>query len=182
MDHENPYAVPLRDGDSSSPVMAAGYFARRRMYFWRIDRLKAELRMQPLSDRESLPYLIAYVALSTVAAGMPFQGYNVWDALGAICSVAIAVIGTFYVYRQNGGSDGQHLLQRYFAIGWVVGIRCLAAALVCMIGMLFFLDWTGQMTETTNAYEFAFYACLELTIYWRMGHHVGDVAAAVTTR
>ena len=93
------------------------------MYFWRIEKLKTEMAARPLSEREALPYLVVFVALSSAVAYIPQTTYSLWDGLGGVWSVLLAAVGTIYIYRQNGGAGGQHFLQRYFAVGWVVVVR-----------------------------------------------------------
>src|SRR5690349_5211527 len=100
------------------------------MYFWRIGHLEDHLVGRPLSDREILPYLIVVVGLSGAIGSIPNEMLNVWDHLGTILSVILGVLGTIWIYRQNGGVDGHHFLQRYLVIGWVVSIRWLAGLLV----------------------------------------------------
>src|SRR5262245_4674371 len=95
------------------------------MYFWRIEKLKKQMAARPLSEREVLPYLVVFVALSVAVVYIPQAPLNVWDGLGAVWSVLLAVVGSIYIYRQNGGPGGQHFLQRYFAVGWVVTLRWL---------------------------------------------------------
>lgn len=80
------------------------------MYFWRLERLKREMAIRPLSESETLPYLVAYVAFTTALFFIPYTFSNVWDTLGAVFSTVLAVVGTIYVYRQNGGADGQYFL------------------------------------------------------------------------
>lgn len=176
MDNENPYAAPVDSGDPTEPSSAELYFRGRGMYFWRIDLLKANLRRKPLSDRESLPYLVASITLMTIGGSLPFQSFNVWDRLGSLWTIALAILGTIYIFHQNGGSEGRYFLQRYFAIGWVVGIRCIVAIVACAIAMFVLLEYLGQSTEETGGYEFVFFAAAETIIYWRIGHHVHDLA------
>ena len=78
------------------------------MYFWRIEKLKSEMAARPLSERDALPYLVVFVGLTAAVSFVPATMTNVWDGLGAAWSVLLAVIGTLYIYRQNGGAGGQH--------------------------------------------------------------------------
>ena len=73
------------------------------MYFWRIEKLKTQMAARPLSEREALPYLVVFVGLSAAVSYIPQTMSNVWDGLGAACSIALALVGTIYIYRQNGG-------------------------------------------------------------------------------
>jgi hypothetical protein len=151
------------------------------MYFWRIEKLKSEMAARPLSDREMLPYLVVFAALSSAAGYFPQPSQNLWDALGAVGSVLLSVVGTIYIYRQNGGASGQHFLQRYFAIGWVVTIRWLvvmALAAAVYFGTLIAVD---ADTESTHWYDVLFQTVIPAVIYWRIGHHVRDLAQRTAT-
>ena len=131
---------------------------------------------RPLSEREALPYLVVFVGLSAAVGYIPQTMSNVWDGLGAAWSVALAVVATIYIYRRNGGADGQHFLQRYFAIGWVVAIRWLVIIIFAAIAFYAALTAVGVETENTAWYDFVFLAIVEAVVYWRIGHHVGELA------
>ncbi|MEW6306286.1 MAG: hypothetical protein AB1705_22695 [Verrucomicrobiota bacterium] len=146
------------------------------MYFWRIERLKAEMAARPLSEREVLPYLVVFVGLATAVGYIPQAITNVWDGVGAVWSVALAVFGTIYIYRQNGGEDGQHFLQRYLAIGWVVTIRWLVILILVAIAFFALMTVLESEAEQTTWYEFLFLAVVEVVVYWRIGYHVRDLA------
>ena len=175
MNSENPYAAPISTPQTQDELLVLGQ-GQRRMRFWRIDRLKADLRDRPLCDRESLPYLLFYAGLFTAASAIPHSEPNVFDQVGAALSILIAVLGTVFVYQQNGGRQGHYFLQRYFAIGFVVAIRCATAIIFAMSGLLALEDQLGILTDETSALEFLFETGAEIVLYWRIGHHVGDLA------
>jgi hypothetical protein len=175
MENDNPYAAAHVTPDSSTVELSWRY-PRRRMRFWRIEQLKAEMRAKPLSDRESLPYLLFYVALAAVASGLSDANPNLLDAMGTFLSVVITIAGTITIYRQNGGIHGQFFLQRYFAIGFVVGVRCFVALGAGMFAMTAFLDSLGRLSDETTLYEFLFLVVAEVTFYWRLARHVRDLA------
>lgn len=147
------------------------------MYFWRIENLKAEMATRPLSEREALPYLVVFVGLFAVVGYIPQTVSNVWDGLGAGWSVTLAIVGTIYIYHQNGGPDGQHFLQRYFAIGWVVTIRWLVILVLAAVAFFIALTMLGIEAAETTWYEFLFLAVVEAVVYWRIGYHVRDLAS-----
>ena len=155
--------------------------APQHMYFWRIEKLKSEMAARPLSEREVLPYLVVYVALSAAVSYLPPTTYNVWDGLGAVWSTLLAVVGTIYIYRQNGGADGQHFLQRYFAIGQVVAMRWLAFVMLPVVALYIAMEELGSDTESTHWYDFLFGAVIEAAFYWRVGYHVRDLAQRTTS-
>ena len=146
------------------------------MYFWNIDELKNEMAARPFSEREMLPYLIVFVVLSTASSYVTTAVSTVWDGLGAMWSIALAVVGTIYIYRQNGGASGRHFLQRYFAVGWVIGLRCLVFVGGAAIIFFVTLDWMGGVSENASWPEFLFGVVAETAMYWRIGHHIRDVA------
>lgn len=181
MDNENPYSAPLSTVEAPDHYLTHDY-PRRRMRFWRVEQLKAEMRAQPLSDREALPYLVVYVALFATASGLPNPGFNLWDAIGNLLSIMIAIVGTICVYQQNGGIDGRFFLQRYLAIGFVIGMRCLVAIVVGMFALVAILDSLGMFSDQTTLYDFVFMVVAEIIIYWRIASHVRDLAESTPQR
>ncbi|MBI2929570.1 MAG: hypothetical protein HYY24_28230 [Verrucomicrobia bacterium] len=160
--------------------MATERLSAYRMYFWRIEKLKTEMATRPLSEREALPYLVVFLALSTAVGYIPETVFNIWDGFGAAWSVLLAVIGTIYIYHQNGGAKGQHFLQRYFAIGWVVAIRWLVIIVLAAFAFVGVLEFVGVLNDSTSWYEFLFLAVAETVIYWRIGYHIRDLARKTT--
>ncbi len=150
------------------------------MYFWRIEALKADLAALPLTDRQVLPYLVLYSVLIAAVGIIPFGPSNNWDMIGGGWSVLLAIVGTIYVYRKNGGEHGLHLLQRYLAIGWVVGIRWAAALLLITVAYFGVLEVVSEVSEDTTWLDFLVLAIAEGVLYWRIGHHIGDVARVAT--
>lgn len=145
-----------------------------RMYFWRIGELKSRMATAPLTERETLPYVIAtYVLVALVPLFAP-ETRNTWDYAAVAWSVFLAVLGTLYVYRRNRGDDGSHFLQRYFAIGWVTMIRWLAVVAPLLLLLVIWAD----LPEQTTWYEALCLGVAELVLYERIGHHIGDVANA----
>ncbi len=151
------------------------------MFFWRITRLKEQLAERPLSTGEELPYLVAYLVLSTLAMYIPYGDAEIPAAVDGIVVTAIAVAGTVYVYRQNGGGDAPFFLQRYFSIGWVVLVRFAAA----MIGL--YVSYAAALIglagveypERTPWYETLFLWFAQLVFYYRFGVHTRDVSRRV---
>lgn len=146
------------------------------MYFWRIEELKTEMAARPLTEREVLSHLVVCASLLAAVGYIPQAITNVWDGLGAVWSVALAALGTIYIYRQNGGADGQHFLQRYFAIGWVVTLRWFLILVLVAVACFTLLAVLGSEQEETTWYEFLALATIEVVVYWRIGFHVRDLA------
>lgn len=151
------------------------------MYFWQIERLKREMVIRPLSESETLPYLVVYVTCTTVLSFVPDTFANTWDILSATFSGFLAVVGTIYIYRQNGGADGQYFLQRYFAISWVVTLRWLLIFTITTVIFFILLELASVSSEEMTWYEFLYWAVFEVIVYQRIGHHVRDVARRTIT-
>lgn len=154
------------------------------MYFWRIEKLKTSMATAPLTDREVLPYLIATVILMAAVLGgaqhVPVT--SVWDDISSIFGMVIAVIGTIYIYNRNNGEAGQHFLQRYIVIGWVVSLRWLVAFMVIFTILYIILEYYGASAENIALAEFTFDTLASAVLYWRIGHHVHDLAQRTLTR
>ena len=151
------------------------------MYFWRLENLKSTMAARPLTDRESLPYLMVYTVSYAAALGLPTSAQNQWDTLNTILGTVVAALGTVYIYRRNGGRSGQHLLQRYFAIGWVVTIRWLVMLVPALVLLVIGERMLGYRSGETTWIQLVFYVLLGAALYWRIGHHVGDLANRALT-
>ena len=145
------------------------------MYFGRINRLKARLAKDPLTDREVLPYLIAYGVTCAVAFLLPAPAPNRWDVLTGLSGVFYSALGPIYVYRKNGGAGGSHFLQRFLTLGWVTTIRTVAAYLPVFFVAHFFVGMIAGIVEDTRPYNFILFLGLQTVLYLRMGHHIEEV-------
>lgn len=72
-------------------------------------------------------------------------------------------------------------LQRYFAIGWVVALRWAAAVLAIAAVLFGVMAAVEADMESTQWYEFVLFAVAETIYYWRLGHHIKDLAARAAT-
>jgi hypothetical protein len=147
------------------------------MYFWQIEKLKSLLVSRPLSEREVLHYAMWSSALVYLISSYPRTMNGIWDMAGAILGLVITVLGTIFIYRQNGGASGQHFLQRYVAIGWVVSIRWFVFVLVAAVLFGALLSMAGvSVTGQTTWQEFIFSAVMEVILFRNIGLHVRSVA------
>lgn len=150
------------------------------MYWWKIQGLKKELSQGPLSEQAFFPYLLADVIL-VMLGDISFPGeynYTDIDLIAGLLGLVIAVLGTYYLYYWcNNGPSGENFLQRYFALGWVIGVRLLVMVMLPAFLILFFIlaareDYSGAMTWG----DVAFIAFLSILYFWRVGKHMKDVA------
>lgn len=147
------------------------------MYFWRIEALKRRLIGAPFSDREALPYLIAEGSLISMAFAFPPMFPNGWDTVQGLVGVPVSIIGTLWVYRQNGGQTGSEILQRYLALNWVLFVR-----FVPLIAALFIVATVTVPTfdiEHASPVSVILHVGTIVLFYQRLGAHVRHVSQAV---
>ena len=151
------------------------------MYFWKIKKLKSRLVDQPLSDRESLPYLLvqAVLCLLVISASGLGEGKKpeLLDFVSVGVSCLVVFLGTLHLYRMNGGGEGRHFLQRFLAIGWVVGIRCSG---LFLFGFIIYGVLRIHSPEVTLWQDVVLSIAISVFYYWRTGEHIRDVSCQTT--
>ncbi len=159
------------------------------MYFWKVDRLKAELRDAPLPAHQVLAYILAFVALWSVTlaptnmpaqADLPSLTPLSW-ALGAANA-----IGLYLAYRANGGREGPDFAARLLALMWIVSMRLMVFLGVAgIVFLLAFFGWSARSTvdavpAPANVVKIVvgFTALVQLLFYWRLVHHMATIGKA----
>ena len=175
MDTINPYSAPVGTTENDVYLHQPVNGSRRRMRFWRVDVLKAEMCIKPLDEREVLPYLLVYVTLSAVSS-FPTDDFNLWDGVGEVSSVVLTFFGSIFIYFSNGGAAGRHFLQRYFAVGWVVAFRFIPVAILAACVMYYVIDEFGMWVEETTWHDVMLMSAVQSLMYWRTGYHIGHLA------
>jgi hypothetical protein len=153
-----------------------------RVYFWRMKDLKRRLVTTPLSDREALPYLVAYTAVTATVTLVPPENINGWDVTSGLAGVGFAICGPIWVYQQNGGRTGTHLLQRFMAIGWVLLLRLSVLVVPALLVFSMVAFATFKQRPGTDWYDVIIIVVMQLVFYHRLGSHVRDVALALRGR
>ncbi len=154
------------------------------MYFWKIEKLKNDLLIKPLSESESFKYFFAMFAVESlywISVGITdimdpnLNSTNMWDSFSSINYGLINAIGVYYVYKCNKGANGDNFLQKFLSIGWVVGIRWIVLYLALMI---IFLILPNSSTDfySSNPYDVFFHFIMDFLYYWLLGKHIKEVA------
>jgi hypothetical protein len=150
------------------------------MYFWRIEKLKQGLAAGPLPTIEQFKYLLALTILIGLAA-IPFERNNSFDVLSGIIGVPIMGLGTYYVYRLNGGASGERLLDRYMSLGWVVFIRFIVLLLLpTIIVLIVAYELFAEIPEETGLTEVVVMVLLSVVYYYVLGRHFRDLKEHAT--
>lgn len=144
------------------------------MYFWKIDKLKEDLKKHSLSESESFKYILATSILYSMAL-IPILESNMWDVYSAIIMGVLTVYSVYYSYKCNGGAKGKDFLQRFLSLSLVVGIRWLVligipAVIVYLTLIIMFKD----LSESTTLYDVLFSNLLYLPYIWLLGKHIKE--------
>lgn len=146
------------------------------MYFIRYHPLKLNLRQRAVTDREALPYLVVFAGLTALVTAFPMiDRFTAWDAVSGILSIATAVGGILYAYRQNGGRRGYDLIQKYVILGWVVCVRFALVSIPLLLALFFAGDVYGLIPpDSTGGFAVAVIFVGEVVLYQRIGRHIRD--------
>lgn len=146
------------------------------MYFWNIEKLKKDIIKKPLSEGEVFKYLIATTILYSLGM-IPFLENNIWDIISGITSGVVTVLGLIYLYVRNGGSSGVNFLQKYLALGWVMGIRFFVL-IVCPVVIIYFSIigvYVGAIPEETTWHDIITMNLMYLVYFYLLGIHMKDI-------
>jgi hypothetical protein len=154
------------------------------MYFWDIKKLKADLIEKPLTEKQTLPYLIALLFLAGLSAYVPQPDVYSWlDGLGVAITLGTTFFGIFWLFRKNHGDAGSHFVQRYLAIGWVALIRFFVFSIPFFIALgiiTYALDLNTENINTTKWYDTLILIVLTIGYIWYFGKHLAEVAEKAT--
>lgn len=90
----------------------------------------------------------------------------------------IVIVGTFILYRRNGGSRGKEFFLRYFTLLWVLGVRFFAYYIPLVV-LWTALTWQNEdYPEPKLWYEAVVFLFVFALYYWRLAVHIGEVVRA----
>jgi hypothetical protein len=154
------------------------------MYFWKLDLLKKQLIARGLTEKQLFYYILVYIALSAICIEMmeyiPQESPNIWVIAGSILNICIPVVGTFLVFRANGGETGIQFPARYFSIGLVASIRFMVLLIPVMAALMiyWFFSYSTENEIPTTGMEVALLGIWYVLLYAYIAKHVRDVAQA----
>lgn len=156
------------------------------MYFVKYQPLKRKLRERTLNDREAVVYLIVYSFLLVLGFGMATGTTDecsnadlaAWDyEVFSLVFACIPIAGIYYVYVANGGKTGFDLIQKYYVLGWVVGIRFLVVFLpLSLATILVSAQVFGNGCEDRVQYypQYILSTLGSVVYFQRLGRHIRD--------
>lgn len=151
------------------------------MYFWKIGRLKKQLVEQGLSKRQLYYYILISVVINAavieiMAYGAP-KVATTWDYVFSLVNIGIAIIGTWAIYRANGGDNGVQFAERFFSIGLVAIVRFVAVTAPVMIALMIYLFPPPETADSVplSPTEVVMWALWYAAAYAYIVKHVHDL-------
>jgi len=144
------------------------------MYFYKIKPLKERLAAGPLSDRESLPYFIAFITMWSFLIYLPPEASLYYIEMTV--SILSAVVGTIFIYFSNGGSNGRDFVHRYVVLGWVISIRFITVLLLPGIILYAIFKPMGETNEKTLWFDVTMLLGITMLYYAYFSHHLRDLS------
>ena len=151
------------------------------MYFWKIEKLKEDIRTNQLTEKDRFIYTLIYLILGAIAMEvmmlMPLEDGNVWDLINSVTNVLIVTFGTIYAFKANGSNYGSDFLGKYFSIGFVVAIRFLVYAipLFILLFVYYFYAFGEEEEIPTNYIDVIPFLIWYIAMYWRICVHIKQV-------
>lgn len=148
------------------------------MYFWKLDKLKEDIRTDKLTERDRFIYTLIYLVLAAIGIEvmmlMPLENGNIWDFISSLSNVLIVMLGTIFAFKSNGSSNGRDFLGKYFSIGFVIAIRFLVYAIPLLMALFVYYFFTfGEEEEIpTNYIDVIPFLVWYAAMYWRICVHI----------
>ena len=152
------------------------------MYFVRYKTLKEELTTHSLTDREALPYLIATSVIAILVITLTHERESDWEWLFKLTEVSLAVFGTLYCFRNNGGKEGHDFILKFLVLGWITLCRCVLLFIPITFLYVYGLDFLyAEYTFTTVDFiineelvDLGIFLIFTSIFYLHLGKHLRD--------
>ncbi len=148
------------------------------MNLWNIRGLKNSLIEGPLPENQTIKYFLTIIFLWLSVRQHPLEEIqDSWLPIIDIASIPIILIGTYYCFKNNGGSYGTFFLQRFFPIAFVVAARVAVMFFFpVFIAILIIENLIEQIPLTTTWYDFILSLSFRIVLFWRISIHISQVA------
>ena len=153
------------------------------MYFINIKQLKQDIINKDFTEKDRFIYAFIYIVIYSIFSELSFLGIienenmpMISDYMTSIGTVLITIIGTYFLYKANGGNDGEDFLGRYFSITWVMVIRLLPLILIMLVGLIITNTYSLIDSDVLDI-VFVFFGLLyDSLIYYYSYGHMTDVS------
>ena len=138
------------------------------MYFINIKQLKKDIIEKRFSEKDRFIYILVFIMLDTIFLELTFlpitePNYepSIIDYASSIMTILVTFLGTYFIYKANGGVKGDDFAGKYFSLTWVRSIQFLLFFFPAII-IFFILDaYLFQLSDINN--EIVFF--LFLSVY-----------------
>ena len=145
------------------------------MYFWKIDELIEDFKLNNVSQKEEFKYYISFSIIGVIMSNKYFNlggNYNIYDFLDTVILIAVSAWGIWHCYKANSSGDNSNFITRIICIGFPAALRVLTIVVPIMflIGFIevYFLEDAelgGSLYEYTTVFDFLMTALFVLTYY-----------------
>ncbi len=152
------------------------------MYFWKIDKLKDDLKIGRLTQKDEFLYTFfwaIFYQLSIIIIlydNTDSSNNKYWFIIATID--LLSVLGIYYIYIKNGASSGKDFIKRYCSLSLVVSIRVMVFSLPFMITIAIVSVFADDMSISvpTNLVDILFTFIIDTIYIYLVAKHISDVA------
>ncbi len=134
------------------------------MYFWKAQKLAAELKENKVSEKEKMKYLLANtLAWMAVALLLELSPNPVTDKplflTHQASYIALVIVGVLVCYQANAKGDNKDFVGRFVSISWPIQMRMLVLSFLFLlfisfplgiISAIFFPSFDAMHSLTVN--------------------------------
>lgn len=154
------------------------------MYFWKIDKLKDQIKAGKLNEKDRFYYAIAHMLFYAFTLEtfiwVPINQPNMWVMADSIANILISVVGLIQAFKANGGRQGHDFLGKLASIGWVMYIRFYMYILPLLLLVLIYSTF-GFYKEISQLLTSGWLLLLSViwksAMWWRICIHMRDVGS-----
>jgi hypothetical protein len=153
------------------------------MIFWNIKLLKQRLIDEGLSQNHLFAYIFIHIMFYEYSFATcsydSIEDPNIYDHVASIANITTYFFGTILIYRVNSGSEGKQFAERFFSIGFVVGVRFSVLFIPIFIFPIAGFIEAEDSGLFSTWYELIYLVLLQgwlVALFWRMIVHVKEVA------
>ena len=108
------------------------------MYFTNIKGLKKDIVEKKFGEKDRFLYIVVSIMISVVIMELislfPTElTPTLFDYANSTVSIFSTFLGTYFIYKANGGEKGEDFAGRYFSIIWVRSIQFLVPLIPILI-------------------------------------------------
>lgn len=150
------------------------------MYFINIKELKKDIVEKKFSEKDRFIYIMLYIGLSAILFELLISFpddtiLTIYDYTASTISVLILLIGSYFIYKENGANNGEDFAGKYFSIIWVVSWRVVLAIIPLIILFLIFISYQELALVYEEVFLLILLTGMEFLIYYLSYKHTLDI-------